>query len=420
MEGLTAAAGVIAVIQITGTAISLCYDLRGATAAPKEVIQITTSLIELSIVLEKLLRLAERHDPRLSSLDLLNGDNGALNRCQTEVLSLLNELQTARGKCKIVQDKLFWQLKEPEISKRLDEIGRIRSILALALKADEANIHLHMDDTLTYIAKEISATRNREADLELQKILHWLCTTNYGEQQRDFVSKRQQGLGSWFLQSSKFNDWLYGPEQTLYCPGDPGTGKTMMVAAIIEHLLKTMQTDTVRVAYLYCNYKTQDVQSVSHYLGALLRQLIHDIEPTPKPVQELYDRRGRGNTNPTLEDLEKALQSVCKEFSRVYIVIDALDECDDMNGSHPPRMTLLSTVRKLQTGGPTKLLCTSRPLSKIGNFFKQDLTSEISSPDSDIRLYVAYRLRELTGHVQQRRGVKAEIVRSIVNAAGGM
>jgi hypothetical protein len=48
-----------------------------------------------------------------------------------------------------------------------------------------------------------------------------------------------------------------------------------MVAAItIDYLLNSVQNNAYRVAYVYCNYKSQADQDVTSMLAAILKQLI--------------------------------------------------------------------------------------------------------------------------------------------------
>lgn len=51
------------------------------------------------------------------------------------------------------------------------------------------------------------------------------------------------------------------------CPGDPGAGKTVVTFIVVDHLVKTLVNDNVRVAYVYCDYKDQAVQCASSYIA---------------------------------------------------------------------------------------------------------------------------------------------------------
>jgi hypothetical protein len=74
---------------------------------------------------------------------------------------------------------------------------------------------------------------NNNKDL---KILDWLTRIDYGPQQTDYIRRRQPGTGQWLLDSPKFQTWLNTENQTLFCPGIPGAGKTILTSVIVDYL----------------------------------------------------------------------------------------------------------------------------------------------------------------------------------------
>ena len=60
---------------------------------------------------------------------------------------------------------------------------------------------------------------------EKRKILTWLSPVDYGPQQSDHFSRRQEGTGQWLLDSDPFQQWLEQSKTTLFCQGIPGAGK---------------------------------------------------------------------------------------------------------------------------------------------------------------------------------------------------
>ncbi|CAG7985724.1 unnamed protein product [Penicillium nalgiovense] len=88
-----------------------------------------------------------------------------------------------------------------------------------------------------------------------QEVLDWLSRQNYATQQSDFLGRREQGTGQWFLDSSEFKDWISGSKQTLFCPGIPGAGKTILASIVIDELYDRFGSGgEVAIAYLYCNF----------------------------------------------------------------------------------------------------------------------------------------------------------------------
>lgn len=118
-------------------------------------------------------------------------------------------------------------------------------------------------------------TISQEADRVLHKrLMEWISSTDFPAQQSDFIARRQEGTGQWFLDASKFTDWLDGRNKTLFCPGICGAGKTMITAIAINHLLNVVWSSAVGIAYVYCNYKSQVDQNATDLLAAILKQLV--------------------------------------------------------------------------------------------------------------------------------------------------
>jgi hypothetical protein len=104
--------------------------------------------------------------------------------------------------------------------------------------------------------------------------MEWISTTDYPAQQSDIIKQRQEGTGQWFLDAPEVAKWLSEPKGTLFCPGIPGAGKTMVAAIAIDYLLKLVHNSLHGVAYVYCNYKAQEEQDASRMLAAILKQLV--------------------------------------------------------------------------------------------------------------------------------------------------
>ncbi|KAK0609915.1 hypothetical protein B0T17DRAFT_545521 [Bombardia bombarda] len=82
-----------------------------------------------------------------------------------------------------------------------------------------------------------------------------MCFSVLPFEQLDFMSASTKGSGQWLTKSTEFQTWLGQRHQTLFCPGIPGAGKTMLTANVIDFLqTKFSNQDDVRIAFLYCNY----------------------------------------------------------------------------------------------------------------------------------------------------------------------
>jgi Cdc6-like AAA superfamily ATPase len=244
--------------------------------------------------------------------------------------------------------------------------------------------------------------------------MEWLSPTDFPAQQHDIITRREGGTGQWFLETLEFKRWLQGCDKTLFCSGIPGAGKTMMAAIAIDHLCKTAQSDEIGIAYLFCNYKAQADQSAPSLLAALLKQLVQSRPDIAAPVTHMYDDHSKRNNRPSLDEILRSLQSVCSDYTTVYIIVDALDECTDKDGN---RGRLIDKLRELQATTDVRLLFTSRSIPDITQKFEPNPMLEVRAREEDVRRFVACQMSRLPKYEEQ---LKSAIQDRIVEAVDGM
>jgi hypothetical protein len=167
---------------------------------------------------------------------------------------------------------------------------------------------------------------------------------------------------------------------------------------------------------IYCNYKEQSRQTVSSLVTSLLRQLVQDHSTVYNKVKTLYKNHENRGTRPAFQQFLEALQSAMGTFSKVFIVVDALDECSDRT-----RAELLLALRSL--GSTVSLLVTSRNLTSIAQDFQRAKHLDIQASDQDVRNYIEGRMPlepSLQIHVHNDPTLREEIVESITKNVQGM
>ncbi|MCJ1429118.1 hypothetical protein MMC29_007031 [Sticta canariensis] len=95
-----------------------------------------------------------------------------------------------------------------------------------------------------------------------------------------------------------------------------------------------------------CNYKAKVDQNAAGLLAAILKQLVQARSSIAEPIKHLYQQQANRWTKPSHEDIFEALQLALAHYSRVYVVVNALDKCQDQDGA---RHKILATLRDLQT-----------------------------------------------------------------------
>ena len=147
-----------------------------------------------------------------------------------------------------------------------------------------------------------------------------------------------------------------------------------------------MQSQDVGVAYIYCNYKIQSDQSTTNLLSAILKQLVQKRPSIADPVTQLYDQHSNSGTRPSLEDILSALNSVLANYLKAYIIVDALDECTDRDGT---RSQFLTKLRNLQSTTDLNLMVTSRFIPDTMDRFQDSLLLEVRASDADVKKFVS-------------------------------
>jgi Cdc6-like AAA superfamily ATPase len=264
----------------------------------------------------------------------------------------------------------------------------------------------------------IRDAQNRQQDIAIHTtILKWLSPSNFSAQQQAIISRRQNGTGQWFLGAEKFKRWLEGSNQTLFCPGIPGAGKTVMAAIAIDHLCQTALSDTVGVAYLFLNHKRQAEQSLTSLFAALVKQLVENRLDIAALIRPMYDKHSKRNSRPSITELLGAMRSTCLSYTTVFIVVDGLDECADRDNT---RSQLIDELHKLQTSIDLRLIFTSRFIFEITSKFKLHPMLEVRASDEDVRRFVAGQVLRLPKCIQQDEELKNTVQTKIVEAVDGM
>ncbi|TKA81417.1 hypothetical protein B0A49_00656 [Cryomyces minteri] len=245
------------------------------------------------------------------------------------------------------------------------------------------------------------------------KVIFWISSLDFAAKYRDSIGRRQIGTGLWLLDSAAFQAWLTGLHQTMFCPGMPGAGKTIMASIVIDHLLSTFPDTDVAVAYFYCAYKEQ--HEGKDLVAALLRQLVQQLPALPEAVNDLYMRHHQRRTLPTRHELSEVLRSVASGFSQVFLVVDALDECWEENNT---RAEFLHSIKEVKLFANT--LVTSRPIPAIERVFEQEPKQEIRASDGDVRAYVEAKIETELNHVSAKPSLQTEIVDKVAAKAKGM
>ncbi|KFZ02007.1 hypothetical protein V500_00505, partial [Pseudogymnoascus sp. VKM F-4518 (FW-2643)] len=392
------------------TVLQLAFKIRQEFVdAPIQFKAVSDEVRTLSIVLQDAaVTLQNRELDTKQKRDLEDIDKGCRNvldelqRILDKNIELSPESGVVGKRIKRVWKRLYWKQED------IDQL-RSRVITNISL-LNAFNGRLSRDN----VAKLVQ----HQEDQGRQIVLDWLTPIDFATQQSDFISRREAGTGEWLLESAKFLAWVNTGQQVLFCPGIPGAGKTILTSIVVDYLYANFQKDTnIGIAYLYCNFRRQDEQNAEGLLASLLKQLAQGLSPLPESIKSLYSSYKEKRTQPTFNEISNTLQSVAALYSRCFIVVDALDECQASDGC---RTKLLREIFALQAKSRTNIFSTSRFIPEIHEHFKNSMRLEIRASDQDVQRYIDGHMSQLPRCVLRSSSMQGEIKAAIVQAVNGM
>jgi predicted nuclease with TOPRIM domain len=458
MDPLSITASIIAIIQISSDIVSY---VNGATGATKERKRLRDEVRACEFILQRLNDEAsdvEEGNTWSETIKALEGPDAPLGRLRDALNIVKAKLEPKKG-LKNAFSTLKWPFDEKEVEKVISAIEREKNLLNLALanncrklvqeikKSSKENTRLlaelidsiekgweqnqsqfdEVKDNLEHIQGSQAdlkddldrlhdREKNREAVQLRQTVLDWLTPIDYAPEQNEFIHRRQAGTGQWLLDSVQYQSWLKTSKQTLFSPGIPGAGKTILTSIVIDDLNTRLQNDpSIGMAYLYCDFRRRDEQKAEDSLASLLKQLSQEQSTLPGSLKRLHDQHKDKRTRPSFDEISKTLHDVAAMYSRVFIVVDALDEYQVSDGC---RMRFLSEILSLQAKCGANLFTTSRFIPEIIETFKDAISLEIRASDEDMRIYLNNRISNSEFDVL--KSYHDEIQTAIIKAVDGM
>jgi NACHT domain len=191
---------------------------------------------------------------------------------------------------------------------------------------------------------------------------------------------------------------------------------------VIDHLVSKFKSGGRKVAIvcLYCDYRDQEEQTSINMMGSLVKQLVMVLPKIPDEIDHTFKKSKKREKRLELEDASEMLMSVLQSFDRVYICVDALDECErEHRRSFLGSLNLLLHARNLTR---ICLFLTGRPHieSDVNNEFPQADSVRIEADKNDIMKYLSYKIDKDPDPKIMNEDLRREILNTITNGSGGM
>ncbi|KAK2799233.1 hypothetical protein FQN51_007063 [Onygenales sp. PD_10] len=248
-----------------------------------------------------------------------------------------------------------------------------------------------------------------------ETILNWIAPPRHEQKHSSASRIRVEGTGQWLLEHPNYTSWRddLATPNVLWCDGMQGSGKTVLMSTVIDELRHRLSGSEVPIAFFHFDY--QDQQTIQDLFTSLLRQMVDSLPDIPTSVVDAHRKLGGSRCSLPEPVLSKMLLDIMQS-KRVYVLIDAVDECGDTSR----RRDLLQFLHQATHRPSVRLFLTSRPhLYDIRDTFPKSHRIAIQASEADLRAYVSREISQVGNDIVDK-ALAERIMNTIVHQADGM
>lgn len=156
--------------------------------------------------------------------------------------------------------------------------------------------------------------------------MNWLSPPDPLTNFNNALKRRHGTSGQWFLQSTAYTAWEKDRSSFLWLNGIPGCGKTVLSSTVVKNLEES-KAHYGSLLYFYFDFSDTQKQSLENLVRSLIEQLYCKKENVRKDLDLLYSSCDKGRRRPNIESLCATLHNMIQQAGEVWMVLDALDEC---------------------------------------------------------------------------------------------
>ncbi|KAL4789115.1 Pfs, NACHT and ankyrin domain protein [Aspergillus venezuelensis] len=283
------------------------------------------------------------------------------------------------------------------------------------------SVRQQMGDVRETTVATKATTDSIRSDLHTEKIRRWLSPPEPSTNANHARELRHEGTGVWLLENPVFQSWHLGRSQHLWLHGLAGCGKTILSATVLDYLAK--EKDNLVLSFFF-NFGDTTKQTLDGMLRSLAFQIYQSKVGSADYLDTLFHEHQTGSGQPTTKALLHIVHKMLAVQSKIYIVLDALDESttrDDI-------IRWIEGVVSQPDLVHVQLLCTSRPESEflrhIPSLVEEQncLPLDTQAVDSDIRLWVTAKLSQRHDFTEKSlsQDLVKEIQKKVGDGANGM
>ena len=223
----------------------------------------------------------------------------------------------------------------------------------------------------------------REREKDKKRSLDWLSRLNVNFSYDERCDEHLEGTGFWFVNSDIYKKWKSTRNSDLlWVKGKPGCGKSVLAAVTVTDL----KFETA-LAYAFCRRGDESSQNPLTIFGALAKQIGQQQSEINSVLESEFLASQNGET-PSKRTVRVVLDSALSSFTRIFLVIDAFDEC---KGNDLLAQDLLSLMQNTM-GVSVKIVIFSRHdlhLEECLRLYNQ-IQPDLGENTEDLRAYIDF------------------------------
>jgi ankyrin repeat protein len=235
-----------------------------------------------------------------------------------------------------------------------------------------------------------SSSHKRQLDMYL-KMLDFCSTYDHTV---TWKQNRKAGTTRLFCASVEYKNWKdqFG-SGTLVYTASLGSGKSVLLANLVDDLHLHVQDSHVPVVYFFCRYDITESLQARTIIGSIARQLLGCMQPQCRdPDLTMGDLLDRKNRLGDIDIIFYLLRRVLACDLTAYIVVDGIDECELSE-----RRILIEELKRLQKTFSIRLCISLRlepnsPLEVNTDGLMHATITPIPDNSSDIEAFIQAEL----------------------------
>ncbi|KAJ8109541.1 hypothetical protein OPT61_g7388 [Boeremia exigua] len=333
--------------------------------------------------------------------------------------------------------KLELALVHVKASNNADKIAQEESRLARLERLQAEKARQQADEAAAMTAEVRGLVNQQRKDQLVHRITKWLSAPHFAEAPSHAQSLREDGTTRWIFDRAEFRKWkenewcmrpgiddtIVGEMYSGYTARNPGSGKTVLAASVLQEMQSQMSSSphrTHEICYYFFGSETMEPSTSSDAYRALLTQIVHhyrnDADLLDKFSFALQNPCSTGSASASSGELE-ALFKLCFQYLPAYLILDGIDDCSDVSCLLQDLLWISSnTVTKVLLLGRANVLNMSRHIPQDYKFAMPQ-----SALSKDIGVYLTSQMTDLVEEELLHGEVETEkLVDCLVQGADGM